>query len=312
VGDACVATFQSASSRAVLWPERFRGGCAFGAGESEPSPDSSAGIIGETACEAPLAKSTRVRPDLALLRGQSGADHGTKTTMHFGRRQMLRLAGGALLAALPGAARAQSAANQWFAIQGDDGQPTPNLRAPVELIADLEELPGVIWGGGGPSPAVTLVEFYDYNCPWCRAAAADIAALMRGNRDLRVGLAQNAILSPQSMQAAKVHLALLQLKGAAAAYALHERLFATPGRIDGPRALEVAASLGADRAEIERIADGAQVGATLRKQMALASSFGLIATPSFVVGGAAVLGYPGPKSLERIVAETRRCGTITC
>jgi protein-disulfide isomerase len=135
---------------------------------------------------------------------------------------------------------------------------------------------------------------------------------MRGNRDLRVGLAQNAILSPQSMQAAKVHLALLQLKGAAAAYALHERLFATPGRIDGPRALEVAASLGADRAEIERIADGAQVGATLRKQMALASSFGLIATPSFVVGGAAVLGYPGPKSLERIVAETRRCGTITC
>jgi protein-disulfide isomerase len=46
--------------------------------------------------------------------------------------------------------------------------------------------------------------------------------------------------------------------------------------------------------------------------MALASSFGLIATPSFVIGGAAVLGYPGPKALERIVAETRRCGTITC
>jgi hypothetical protein len=102
------------------------------------------------------------------------------------------------------------------------------------MIADLEELPGVIWGGGGPSPAVTLVEFYDYNCPWCRGAAGDIAALMKSNRDLRVGLVQNAILSPQSMQAAKVHLALLQVKGAGAAHALHDRLFATPGRIDEP------------------------------------------------------------------------------
>jgi protein-disulfide isomerase len=231
--------------------------------------------------------------------------------MDFGRRHMLRLAGGALFY-VPGAAWAQSAANQWFELSGDDGQPVPNLRAPVEMIADLEELPGVIWGGGGPSPAVTLVEFYDYNCPWCRGAAGDIAALMKSNRDLRVGLVQNAILSPQSMQAAKVHLALLQVKGAGAAHALHDRLFATPGRIDGTRALDIAAELGADRAEIERMADGDEVRATLRKQMGLASSFGLIATPSFVVGGAAVLGYPGPKTLDRIVANARRCGTITC
>jgi protein-disulfide isomerase len=60
------------------------------------------------------------------------------------------------------------------------------------------------------------------------------------------------------------------------------------------------------------MADGDEVRATLRKQMGLASSFGLIATPSFVVGGAAVLGYPGPKTLDRIVANARRCGTITC
>jgi protein-disulfide isomerase len=234
--------------------------------------------------------------------------------MDFSRRSTFRLAGGALLGAvgLSTAVRAQSAANQWYPIDGDDGQPVPNQRAPVELTMELEELPGVIWGGGGPSPAVTLVEFFDYNCPWCRGAATELTNLMRANPDLRVGLVNNAILSPQSMQAAKVQLAVLQTKGAKATHDLHQDLFGGTGKIDGPRALDAAAKLGVDRAEIERVADSPATSALLRKQMTLAASLGLIATPSFVIGGAAVLGYPGPNTLARLVAETRRCGTLTC
>lgn len=223
-----------------------------------------------------------------------------------------RVGFGAALTVAATRAVGASAANQWFALTGDDGHPVPNIRLPVELVAEIDDLPGAVWGGGGPNPTVTLVSFYDHNCPWCRAAVRDLAGLMRAHPDLRVGLVCNPILSPASVQAAKVELAMLQLKGAAAAHGLYDRLFAGAGRVDGPRALVEARRLGADPAALEREADGEAVRETLRRQMRLAASMGLVATPSYVIGGAGVLGYPGPLALDRIVSETRACGTIAC
>lgn len=219
----------------------------------------------------------------------------------------------AALASAGGAHRsfAQSAANQWFPVTGDDGSPVPNMRVPIELTEDVEDLPGAIWGGSS-TPAVTLVEFYDYNCPWCRAAAKELKSLMAANADLRVGLVNNPILSPASAQAAKVQLAVLKLKGAAPAQALTSALYGAPGRIDGSRALDAAAKLGLERREVEKVADGVEVNAVLGRQMRLAASIGLVATPSYVVAGAAVLGFPGPKALGTIVADARSCGTISC
>ena len=226
---------------------------------------------------------------------------------------MLAFAGTGLLAAVPGgrAGADTSAANQWFAVTGDTGQPVPNLRIPVELAEEIEDLPGAIWGGP-TNAAIKLVEFYDYNCPWCRSAYDQVGALLRDNRDLRIGLVNNPILSPMSAQAAKVELALLQLKGAGVAHKLTDVLYAAPGRVDGPRALAAAETLGADRREVERVADGPDVKAMLGRQMRLSASLGLVATPSYVIGGAALLGYPGPQTLARIVANARECGTINC
>lgn len=229
----------------------------------------------------------------------------------FGRRGLLKAGAAAAIALGSGAAWSeQSAANQWFAVRGDDGHPVPNARVPVELAEEIEDLPGAIWGGPASSSAV-LVEFFDYNCPWCRKSAGDVDDLLRG-RDLRIGLVNNPILSPGSAQAAKVELAILKLKGAEMAHRFGSRLFSATGRIDGPRALDVAGNLGLDRAAIEATADGPEIGATLRRQMRLAADLGLVATPSYVLGGAAVLGYPGPKALGRMVANTRTCGTISC
>ena len=223
------------------------------------------------------------------------------------RRRALGL-GAALLA---GPAAAQSAANQWFALKGDDGHPVPNGRVPVELAEEIEDLPGAIWAGPKDA-AVTLVEFYDLNCPWCRGSARAVEALRRINPDLRLGLVNNAILSPGSAQAAKVQLALMRMKDARAAHELRTRLYEQPSRVDGSKALDAAAALGADRSELERLANGSQAGQDLRRQMALAASIGLVATPSYVVGGASVLGWPGETTLARIVANARPCGPISC
>lgn len=204
-----------------------------------------------------------------------------------------------------------SAANQWFAVIGDDGHPVPNARAPVELVDDIEDLTGAIWAGPRPA-AITLVEFYDYNCPWCRAAEATRDGLRRERTDLRVGLVNNPILSAASAEAAGIDLALLTMAGAGASYALHRRLFETPGRIDRARALDAAAGLGHDRVKLEAAAASPEIAATLARQMRLAASLGLTATPSYVLGGASVLGFPGPRSLSRMIENVATCGAIAC
>jgi protein-disulfide isomerase len=86
------------------------------------------------------------------------------------------------VATLSGAAMTEAAAlsaadqaTQWFPITADDGKPVPNMRAPVELAAEVDDLGGVIWTGS-QSSGPTLVEFFDYNCPYCRKAAGDLHA----------------------------------------------------------------------------------------------------------------------------------------
>lgn len=226
------------------------------------------------------------------------------------RRFLAASAGLAAATALAGRAMAQGY-GQSFAVNNDEGRPIANMRLPGELTGQIPDLRGVTYAG--PREAeVTLYEFFDYNCPWCRKAAADIVALTGSDAGLRVGLVNNPILSPQSAQAAKVVLAVQRKLGSAAAFGVYTTLLATPGQIDGPRALEVAGRSGLARAEIERIGDSEEVRVALRSQMQLAANLGLSATPSYVVGNTGILGHPGVRALARIVAAMRRCDQIAC
>lgn len=212
--------------------------------------------------------------------------------------------------AIAGPAAAQSY-GQTFKVENDDGRPVANMRLPGEITGQIQELRGVTYVG--PREAeVTLYEFFDYNCPWCRKAAADVTALAGSDAALRIGLVQNPILSPMSAQAAKVSLAVQRKLGSAAAFAFYGQLLATKGQIDGNKALDVGAKLGVTRAELEEIADSEEVRAALRAQMHVAANLGLTATPSYVLGNTGVLGHPGVKSLARMIAAMRRCDQIAC
>lgn len=207
-------------------------------------------------------------------------------------------------------ARAQ-ATDQWFDITGDDGQPVSNMRLPVELTSEIEELAGAVWVGSRAT-GLTLVEFFDYNCPFCRRAAKDIHGLMQRYPDLRIGLVNNPILSPRSKEAARIELALLTLRGPEAAYDFHQKLFARRGTIDGTRALEVAGELDVPGEELEARAQGPEVAMMLETQMTLAASLGFSATPSFSVAGAGLFGYPGAKTLDRVIDSVEQCGEVRC
>ncbi|HEX2726071.1 MAG TPA: DsbA family protein [Beijerinckiaceae bacterium] len=185
------------------------------------------------------------------------------------------------------------------------------MRLPVEVTSELDDLVGVIWTGAD-SHVLTVVEFFDYNCPHCRRAMPDLHALLQEMRDLRVGLVNNPILSADSAQAAQVELAVLRLGGPGPAYEFHRRLFGRRGVIGRDKALDVAAELGAPMTDVERLADAPDIRSASSDQMRLAASLGMAATPSFLIAGAGLLGYPGPLSLARIINSVRHCAQIAC
>ena len=152
--------------------------------------------------------------------------------VRLNRRAVIALAGSLCLTTRP--ARAE----QWVEVADDAGSPIPNLRVPSEL--DPFRLPGLLWFGASEAE-VHLFEFADYNCPVCKQAALHVDALVRGVQGLRVAFVHNPILSSQSREAARVTLAALRIAGPKVAYALHMRLFAMRGVVDGARALAAAA-----------------------------------------------------------------------
>ena len=227
--------------------------------------------------------------------------------MPIARRRFLALSAGL---AIGGPAAAQGY-GQAFKVDNDEGRPIANTRLPGEIVGEIPGLKGVTYVG--PREAeVTLYEFFDYNCPYCRKAAADMASLSASDPALRIGLLNNPILSAQSAQAAKVALAVQRKLGSTAAWTLYQTLLARPGKIDGPGALQAASALGVPASEIEAIGDSDEIRLALKAQMRMAADLGLLATPSYVLGNTGLLGHPGPRALARMIAASRRCDQIAC
>ena len=210
--------------------------------------------------------------------------------------------GGAATALLATNARADDE------FRGDDGKAAPTWRLPSDISLDL---PGLIVAGG-KSPDAMLYEFFDYNCPWCKKSEPDLAKLVGSDKDFSLILVQNAMLSLGSVQAAKVALAARALYDDKKAYALHRAMLGHRGQIDGMSALDHAKKLGLDAKKLEETADGED----MRKQLTLHTQTGralaMDATPSFAMNGMGVGGWPGPKTIARMVKNVRACERITC
>lgn len=160
---------------------------------------------------------------------------------------------------------------------------------------------------GNPEGQVTLVEFFDYNCGYCRRALNDMLALMESNPDLRVVMKEFPILSQGSMEAARISMAVSEL--APDKYLdFHRDMFARPGEADGQKAIEVAQDLGLDTDALEKAAARPQIDEAIAEVRSLAVALGVNGTPSYVVGGEAVFGAVGFDRLQEKVVEARKCG----
>ncbi len=212
----------------------------------------------------------------------------------------------------PGAAQTRDRTMQLvseFPLRNDDGQPLPNHR--VRLAGPIDKLPGVVVAAN-PAGTTTLVEFYDLNCPYCRIASADIADMVGVDPQLRLVLVPFPVLGAASVAASRVELAVAKLGTPRQFYEFHEKIYSQRGVTDGLRALEVARGLGFDVQALTKLGDSDEITAIMKAHLALGNSLGLAATPSFIIDGVAVLGYPGRDELQQIVDAARNCGKVVC
>ena len=160
---------------------------------------------------------------------------------------------------------------------------------------------------------VTVVEFFDYNCGYCKRAMTDMLDLLKVDGKVRFVLKEFPVLGEGSMQAAQVAVAVrMQDKTGGKKYLeFHQKLLASRGSIDKARAVAAAKEVGLDVARIEKDLASEEVKATLEESFKLAEALGLNGTPSYVVGSDVVIGAVGLKVLKEKV-NTARCGKATC
>jgi protein-disulfide isomerase len=166
---------------------------------------------------------------------------------------------------------------------------------------------------GNAQGDVTLVEFFDYNCGYCKRALSDMLDLMKGDSKLRVVLKEFPVLGEGSTQAAQVAVAVrMQDKTGGKKYLeFHQKLLGGRGAADKARALAVAKEIGLDMARLEKDMASEEVKTTLAESFKLAEAMGLNGTPSYVVGSDVVVGAIGLDALREKVSVAR-CGKATC
>ena len=195
-------------------------------------------------------------------------------------------------------------------IIGDDGKPVANHAIPPQYAGAVERLPAKVVVGN-PIGDVTIAEFYDVNCPYCRRAAADLAELIRSDPQLRLVLVPFPVLGIASIQAGRVEFAVIQL-APNRFYEFHRRVFAGRGVVEGMRALAAAESLKLDRDKLIALADDDSVTDAMKSHVQLGNALGLAATPSYIVGDVAIVGHPGLAAMRKVVASMRRCKKVSC
>jgi protein-disulfide isomerase len=199
-----------------------------------------------------------------------------------------------------------------YPLKAEDGSPILNSKIKPDRVAGAEKLPGAVIAAN-PKGDVTLVEFYDLNCPFCRRASADVDALVKSDPGLRLVLVPFPVLGIPSILAGRVELAAAKSLTPEQFYQFHRALYAGRGTIDGQRALAVATGeFGLDAQKIVYAANDDAITETMKAHLRFADSFGLKATPSYLIHDVAIQGHPGHKTLQSVIRSVRKCGKAVC
>jgi len=174
------------------------------------------------------------------------------------------------------------------------------FRSPVSHVA------------GNPNGDVSVVEFFDYNCPFCRHALHDVVKLIGDDGKVRLVLKELPILSDDSVATAKLALASNKQ---GKYFEMHQKLLSEPGKADKAKALRIAKDLGLDADQLQKDADDPDIKKALDEAKGLAQKLGFQGTPMFLIGDRTISGAPDDlfDQLKAKVTEVRQNGCAgTC
>ncbi|MDO9412937.1 MAG: thioredoxin domain-containing protein [Pseudolabrys sp.] len=198
-----------------------------------------------------------------------------------------------------------------FPIKADDGTTIANHSVGVDLVDRIEKLQNIVVAAN-PDGKITLHEFYDLNCPYCRKASDDIDALVRANKNLRLVLVPFPVLGIPSILAARVEYGVNKLSSPQDAYKFHRKVYEGRGTIEDNRAFAAAQAIGLDIVEVRAKASDEAFSKIMTEHVRLGDALGIQATPGLVIGGVAIVGYPGKAALTKVIAAVEKCGKVIC
>ncbi|MEP1497241.1 DsbA family protein [Pseudophaeobacter sp.] len=175
------------------------------------------------------------------------------------------------------------------------------------VAANLEELhnDGYSWVGGNPEGDITLVEFMDYRCGYCRKAAPEVAKLLQADGNIRLIVKEFPILGEASVFASRFAVATKQVAGDEAYEQVHDALIEISSELNEVTLRRLAEGLSIDADAILAAMDSDAVTDELRRTRALAQNLAISGTPTFVLGNQLLRGYLSADQMKILVDEQR-------
>jgi protein-disulfide isomerase len=157
--------------------------------------------------------------------------------------------------------------------------------------------------GGNPQGNASVVEFFDYRCPYCKEVEPALETLLAQDRQLRFVYKEFPVLGPESTTAARAALAARQQ----GKYdALHRALMGFKGQMDDAAVFKVAGSVGLDVVRLKRDMAAPDIDRMLKANLSLAATLDINGTPGFVVGNEIVPGAISLDDLKQLIETARR------
>lgn len=156
---------------------------------------------------------------------------------------------------------------------------------------------------GPKDAAVTVIEFFDYNCGYCRVATPHLLSAIGDMPDVRFVFKEYPIRGADSVAVARASLAAI---GQDNYLELHQALMTAEGRMSLERFEEMASGLGMDIEKIRAKMDDDDIKAALERNNALTKALYIEGTPSFIIGRSVVRGWPGPEKFTQMIEDAKK------
>jgi len=156
---------------------------------------------------------------------------------------------------------------------------------------------------GNPNGDVSLVEFFDYRCPYCKQVEPSLEALLGEDRQLRLVYKEFPVLGPESVTASKAALAARK-QGKYDAF--HRAMMTIKGQINDTAVYKTAESVGVDVDRLKRDMAAPEIARALKANTELADALDIRGTPGFIVGNEIVPGAIDLASLKQLIATARK------